>query len=74
MAKKKKKGLTNKQYDNFKNFALIVLPAVITCVGTILEALNVSWSGVAITIMIAIDTCLGTIVEKLRQQYMEEEW
>ena len=64
--------MSNKVYDILKIIALIILPALTACTGTILEALNVSCSGVVVTIMTAISTCLGTIVSKLSSDYKKK--
>lgn len=61
--------MSNKVYDIFKICALIIYPAIITCTGTILEALNVECAGVVVVIMTAISTMLGTIIEKLSLDY-----
>lgn len=64
--------MSNKVYDVLKFTALAIFPAVTACTGTILEALNVSCSGVVVTIMTAIDTCFGTIISKLSSDYKKK--
>ncbi len=64
--------MSNKTYDILKVIALIIMPAITACTGTILEALNVSCSGVVVTIMTAIGTCLGTIISKLSADYKKK--
>lgn len=61
--------MSNKTYDKLKIIALIVLPALTTFVGLVLETLNVSWSGKAITIMSGFITMLGTIITKISSTY-----
>lgn len=64
--------MSNKVYDIIKIIALIVYPAIITCVGTILEALNIDCAGVVVVIMTAISTALGTIIEKISLDYQKK--
>jgi hypothetical protein len=64
--------MSNKKYDIFKICVLIVYPALVTCVGTILEALNVDCAGTVVIIMTAINTMLGTIIEKLSSNYKKK--
>lgn len=64
--------MSNKTYDIFKICALIIYPAVITCTGTILEALNVDCAGTVVIIMTAISTMFGTIIEKLSSNYKKK--
>lgn len=64
--------MSNKTYDIFKICALIIYPAVITCTGTILEALNVDCAGTIVIIMTAISTMFGTIIEKLSSNYKKK--
>ena len=61
--------MSNKTYDRLKIIALIILPALTTFVGLVLETLNVSWSGKAITIMSGFITMLGTIITKISSTY-----
>lgn len=61
--------MSNKTYDRLKIIALIILPALTTFIGLVLETLNVSWSGKAITIMTGLITMLGTIISKLSSIY-----
>ncbi len=65
--------MSNKAYDVFKMCVLIIFPAIITCTGTILEALNVDCTGTIITIMTAISVMLGTIIEKISSNYKKKE-
>lgn len=61
--------MSNKMYDKLKLIALIILPAITTFIGLVLETLNISWSGKAITIMSGFITMLGTIINKLSNDY-----
>ena len=64
--------MSNKTYDIMKICVIIVYPALITCTGTILEALNIDCAGTIITIMTAISTMFGTIIEKLSSNYKKK--
>ena len=61
--------MSNKTYDRLKIIALIILPALTTFIGLVLETLNVSWSGKATTIMTRLITMLGTIISKISSTY-----
>lgn len=64
--------MSNKTYDIIKICVIIIYPALITCTGTILEALNVDCTGTIITIMTAISTMFGTIIERLSSSYKKK--
>lgn len=64
--------MSNKGYDIFKMIVLIIYPAVVACIGTILQTLNVECTGVVVTILTAIEVMLGTIIEKLSAAYKKK--
>ena len=64
--------MSNKTYDIFKICVLIIYPALIACIGTILQALNFEHTGVVVTILTAIEVMLGSIIEKLSSMYKKK--
>lgn len=54
--------LNNKVYDVLKWITLVLLPALTTLVGVILNCFNVCCTDTVLTIMTAITTFLGAIL------------
>ena len=52
--------LNNKVYDVLKWITLVLLPALTTLVGVILNCFNVSCTDIVLTIATAFNTMLGT--------------
>lgn len=65
--------MKNKTYDYLKFIALVVMPAVTTFIGTLLEVLNVSCCSKIVIIMSAFNVMLGTIIGKLSLDYKKQD-
>jgi hypothetical protein len=61
--------MSNKTFDRLALFARVILPAIITCYGTIGEALDIPYTAVVLVIAAAINTALGTILKGLSNRY-----
>ena len=64
--------MSNKTFDRLALFARVILPAIITCYGTIGEALNIPYTAVVLVIAAAINTALGTILKGISTRYYNE--
>lgn len=64
--------MSNKTFDRLALFARVILPAIITCYGTIGEALDIPYTAVVLVIAAAINTALGTILKGISTRYFEE--
>lgn len=65
--------LNNKVYDVLKWITLVLLPALITLVGVILNCFNVGCTDIVLTIMTAITTFLGAILGISNINYKKED-
>ena len=65
--------MSNKVYDVLKWISMVVIPAFVTMLGTILSALKVENTNVILIIVGAIATCLGGILKKSNTDYMKKE-
>lgn len=54
--------MSNKVYDVLKWITLVLLPALTTLTGVILNVLNVGFTEIVLTIMTAVTTFMGTIL------------
>lgn len=54
--------LNNKVYDVLKWITLVLLPALTTLVGVILNCFNVGCTDIVLTIMTAVTTFMGAIL------------
>ena len=64
--------LTDNQYQTFKWVITVVLPALITLIGVIMQTLDIEQVEVFLTIAVAIETFLGTIFKFSEYQYDKE--
>ena len=74
--------MSNKLYDILKWITLVLLPALTTLVGVILNCFNVGYTDIVLTIMTAITTFMGTVLgisninyksQRLEQETEEED-
>ncbi len=65
--------MSNKTYDVLKLAIQIVLPAVITCIGVVGQAVNWPYTELTLTILGAIATCAGTILKGIHDNYMSDK-
>lgn len=65
--------MSNKTYDVLKLCIQIVLPAVITCIGVIGQAVAWPYTELTLTILGAIATCAGTILKGIHDNYMSDK-
>ena len=65
--------LNNKVYDVLKWITLVLLPALTTLVGVILNCFNVSCTEIVLTIMTAITTFMGAILGISNINYKKED-
>lgn len=54
--------MSNKIYDILKWITLVLLPALTTLTGVILNSFNINYTEIILTIMTAITTFMGTIL------------
>ena len=62
----------NKVYDVLKWITLVLLPALTTLVGVILNCFNVNCTDIVLTIMTAVTTFLGAILGISNINYKKE--
>lgn len=65
--------MTNKTYDALKLCIQIVLPAVITCIGVVGQAVAWPYTELTLTILGAVTACAGTILKGVHDSYMEDK-
>ena len=65
--------LTDKQYDVLKWLIAIVLPALITFVAVVAQALSWQYTDLFLTIAVAFETFLGTVFQISNYNYNKEE-
>ena len=65
--------ISNKVYDVLKWISMVVIPAFVTMLGTILSVLKVANTNVILIIIGAVATCLGSILKKSNMDYMKRE-
>lgn len=65
--------MSNKTYDIVKLVIQIVLPAIITCIGAIGQAVAWPYTEITMTILGAITACAGTILKGVHDTYMEDK-
>ena len=65
--------MSNKVYDVLKCISMVVIPAFVTMLGTILSVLKVANTNVILIIIGAVATCLGSILKKSNTDYMKKE-
>ena len=65
--------LNNKVYDVLKWITLVLLPALATLVGVILNCFNVGCTDIVLTIMTAITTFMGAILGISNINYRKED-
>lgn len=74
--------MSNKLYDILKWITLVLLPALTTLVGVILNCFDVGCTDIVLTIMTAITTFMGTVLgisninyksQRLEQETEEED-
>ena len=65
--------MSNKVYDVLKWISMVVIPAFVTMLGTILSVLKVANTNVILIIIGAVATCLGSILKKSNRDYMKRE-
>lgn len=64
--------MSNKVYDVLKWISMVVIPAFVTMLGTILSVLKVENTNVILIIVGAVATCLGSILKKSNADYMKK--
>jgi len=64
--------LNNKVYDVLKWVVAIVLPAILTFVGVVMNTLNYEYTNIVLTIGTAFITMLGTILGISNYNYNKE--
>lgn len=65
--------MSNKTYDIVKLVIQIVLPAIITCIGVIGQAVAWPYTEITMTILGAITACAGTILKGIHDSYMDDK-
>lgn len=65
--------MSNKVYDVLKWITLVLLPALTTLVGVILNCFNVECTQIVLTIMTAITTFMGAILGISNISYKNKE-
>ena len=65
--------LNNKVHDVLKWITLVLLPALTTLVGVILNCFNVGCTDIVLTIMTAITTFMGAILGISNINYKKED-
>lgn len=65
--------LNDKTYNVLKYIALIALPALAACFGTIATAVGFQYTEIVITVITAIDTLLGTLLGVSTNQYNKKQ-
>lgn len=65
--------MSNKTYDIVKLVIQIVLPAIITCIGVIGQAVAWPYTEITMTILGAITACAGTILKGVHDTYMDDK-
>ena len=65
--------LNNKVYDVLKWITLVLLPALTTLVGVILNCFNIGCTDLVLTIMTAITTFMGEILGIYNINYKKED-
>lgn len=65
--------MSNKTYDIVKLIIQIVLPAIITCIGVIGQAVAWPYTEITMTILGAVTACAGTILKGVHDTYMEDK-
>lgn len=65
--------MSNKTYDLIKNFALVYLPAMITCFCAIGEIWQIPFTEQITATAIAIDTMLGAFIKKSATDYVKKK-
>lgn len=65
--------MTNKTYDTLKMIVQIIMPAIITCIGVIGQAVKWPQTELALTILGAITACAGTILKGVHDSYMADK-
>ena len=65
--------LNNKVYDVLKWITLVLLPALTTLVGVVLNCFNVNYTDIVLTIMTAVTTFLGAILGISNINYKKED-
>lgn len=74
--------MSNKVYDVLKWITLVLLPALTTLVGVILNCFDIGCTDIVLTIMTAITTFMGTVLgisninyksQRLEQETEEED-
>lgn len=65
--------LSNQNYDALKWIVQIVLPALLTLVGTIGTSVNWEYTEIILVIMGAVTTFLGTVLGVSNHNYKKEQ-
>lgn len=65
--------LSNKAYDTGKLVITIAVPAIITCIGVIGQAVDWEYTEHTMTVLGALATCAGTILKGVHDTYMEDK-
>ncbi len=65
--------VSNKTYNILKWVVIIAVPAVMTAIGTIGEAVEFEQIGLYLTIIGALNTCLGTMLGISNKNYKKRE-
>lgn len=65
--------MSNRTYDIVKLVIQIVLPAIITCIGVIGQAVAWPYTEITMTILGAITACAGTILKGIHDSYMDDK-
>lgn len=64
--------LSDKTYTILKWVVIIAVPAVMTAIGTIGEAVGFDQTGLYLTIIGALNTCLGTMLGISNKKYKKQ--
>lgn len=65
--------ISNATYDALKLIITIAIPAIITCIGVIGQAVNWQYTELTMTILGAVATCAGTILKGIHDTYMADK-
>lgn len=65
--------MKNTTYDKLKLTIQIVLPAVITAIGVIGQAIHWDYTEITLTVLGAITACAGTILKGIHDSYMDDK-
>lgn len=65
--------MSNKIYDVLKMWAMVILPALATCIVAIFTIWNIPYGEAIGATIMAVDTFLGAVLHTSSKKYSEEE-